>query len=119
MDDRPSKAPISVRTMMVIIPLAMLLVASCIMNVRQYQLIQREHHRELAAEAARAREEAERIEVQRKKKAEWAASDARVQQLYREINTLSQINERMVADPLPKPASPRQDLGADSAGYAP
>ncbi len=34
-----------------------------------------------------------------KKNSEWAASDARVQQLYREISNLSEINERLISQP--------------------
>ena len=47
--------------------------------------------------AALAKEEAEQAAARMKKKAEWAASDARVQQLYREIDNFSQINERLLS----------------------
>ncbi len=87
------KFHVSSRSLVMIIPLVALLVASVFWNFRQHRLIEQEH---IAAQ----REEAARAAARMKKNAEWAASDARVQQLYREINNFSQINERLLAEPL-------------------
>jgi hypothetical protein len=96
------KFRVSTRSLMVIIPAVTLLAASLTWNVRQYVLIEQLRLRELAAkreETARAAAEARQAEARLKKNAEWAASDARVQQLYREIDGLSQISERVFAEP--------------------
>ena len=85
-----------------IIPLVTLVMVSMFWNLRQQRIIAQEHLRAVAAEqadAARVREKVTRDEERAKRNAAWAASDARVQQLYREITNLSQINERLVAEP--------------------
>ena len=89
----------SSRSLTLIIPLITLLLASIFWNLRQHRLIEQKQTAAQHEEAARAKEEAERTVARMKKNAEWAASDARVQQLYREITNLSQINERLVAEP--------------------
>ena len=106
---------ISSRSAVVIVGLSTILVVSGFWNCRQYQLIEHLRSRERAAqeaEAHRAKAETERAEARRKTKAEWAASDARLQQLYREINTLSQINEHILQEPVPqRPAAHEDHLG--------
>jgi hypothetical protein len=87
------------RSWALIVPLVVLLVASAFWNLYQHRLIEQDRTAVQQKEATRAQEEADRTEARRKKNAEWAASDARVQQLYREINNLSEINERLLSQP--------------------
>jgi hypothetical protein len=83
--------------------LVLLLVISMCWNLRQSQLIANERERSQAVrqskETTRARREAEEAEAQTKRKAKWAASDARLQELYREIDSLSRLNERVLTRP--------------------
>jgi hypothetical protein len=87
------------RSLMLIIPVCVLLLASAIWNVWQYRIIEQQRLQALAAEreakavAARSKIEAERAKL---KKTAAAASDARVDQLYQEINNLTRINERVL-----------------------
>jgi hypothetical protein len=92
------KFPISSRALVLIISLVTLLAASIFWNLRQHRLIEQKHMADQRKEAARANEEADRATARLKKNAEWAASDARVQQLYQEINNFSQIQERLVSE---------------------
>ena len=78
-------------------------------NLRQSQRIAQEQERVKVAqrkEAARLKEEANRVEARRQRNAKWAASDARVQQLYREIDTLSRLNEQVLSRPKEKRSAP-------------
>jgi uncharacterized membrane protein (DUF106 family) len=93
------KFHISRRSLVMVIPLITLLMTSVFWNLRQHQLIEQKRIAAQQEEAARTREEAERATARMKKNAEWAASDARVQQLYREISNLSEINEQLVSEP--------------------
>ena len=111
------KFHVSRRSLVMIIALAALLSASVFWNLRQHQLIEQKRLADQREEAARVKEETERTTARMKKKAEWAASDARVQQLYQEISNLSQINERLVSEP-PRSASSKID-NAGEAGASP
>ena len=85
-----------------ILALSAILTASLVWNIRQYTLIQRQHQRIAAfeqEEAARANAKADQQAARIRKNAEWAAADARVQQLYREIDSLSRINAHLVEKP--------------------
>jgi len=85
-----------------ITPLVVLLALSVSWNLRQSQLITEKHSRIAMAqreEQTHAQEEAKRTEVLKKKNAKWASSDARLQELYREIDTLSHLNERVLSHP--------------------
>ena len=93
------KFHISSRSLAMVILLITLLMTSVLWNFRQHQLIEQKRIAVQQEEATRAREEAERATARMKKNAEWAASDARVQQLYRELSNLSEINERLVSEP--------------------
>ena len=93
------KFRVSSRSLALIVPLVTLLATSIFWNLRQHRLIEQEHLADQRAEAARAKEEAERTAARMRKNTAWAASDARLQRLYREINNLSQINERLVSEP--------------------
>jgi len=107
---------------MAIVGLSTILAMSGLWNCRQYQVIEGLRSRERAAqeaEARRANAEAERAEAQRKRKAEWAASDARLQQLYREINTLSQINEHISEEPVPRRPAAHEDHVGDPLARQP
>lgn len=116
------KFRLSSRLWTLIIPLVSLLVISVCWNVRQSQLIANEREQNLAVlrskETARARREAEEAEAQTKRKAKWAASDARLRELYREINSLSRLNEQVLTRPQPRPkktvtiGSPAETLSA-------
>ena len=111
------KFRVSTRSLAMVIALAALLSASVFWNLRQYQLMEQKRVADQREEAARVKEETERTTARMKKKAEWAASDARVQQLYQEITNLSQINERLVSEP-PRSAPSKID-NADEAGASP
>ncbi len=82
----------------------MILVGSVSWNIRQQRVIEHQRQRDQAAE----REAAEIAAARQRKNAEWAASDARLQQLYAEIDSLSRINDRILSDPRP-PRKPRSD----------
>ena len=85
-----------------ITPLISLLVVSMCWNLRQSQLIAKERLRSEAAqreERTHARETAERAEALKNKNAKWASSDARLQELYREIDSLSRLNEQVFSHP--------------------
>jgi flagellar biosynthesis/type III secretory pathway M-ring protein FliF/YscJ len=109
----------AIRIRLVTVLLVLLVVVSLIWNVRQYRLIERERQRTTAMERAKAEEEAtdERAQAQgrREKKAEEAAANQRMQQLYREIDNLSQISDRLLAQPVRQPRSPSP---VDSLGTA-
>jgi hypothetical protein len=103
------KFRLSKQSLVLIIPLVTLLVMSVFWNARQSRLIAEERARVIAAqreETARAKEVADRAEARKNRNAKWAASDARVQQLYRELDTLSRINEQVIARPQQKRSTP-------------
>jgi hypothetical protein len=93
---------LSKRFSWVFIPLVVLLMVSILWNLHQSWLIadaRQQAKRALSNKAARVREEAQRAEALKKKNAKWAASDARLQELYREIDTLSRLNDRVLSQP--------------------
>ena len=103
------KFGLSKRSLGLIIPMVTLLVVSLFWNLRQSRLIADERVRVTDAqrrETARAKEESEREEARKKRNARWAASDARLQELYREIDTLSRVNEQVLSRPQPKRSTP-------------
>jgi hypothetical protein len=96
--------------------LFILLLISAAWNLHQYKLL-RDYRRDAIAAGRKQRSLAlaEAQQRQAARKAEQAAADARLQQLYREIDTLSQINEHILAQPLREhraisPANPSTDL---------
>jgi hypothetical protein len=94
------KFSVSNRSLAMIIALVTLLTVSTLWNLRQQRLIEQEHLLAAAAEraeAARVKEQVARDAGRAKRNAASAASDARVQQLYREINSLTEINEHILA----------------------
>jgi hypothetical protein len=96
------------RSLVPIFPLLILLVVSVMWNVWQYRRIDHARQRMLITEREKAKEaasEAARIQARRAKEAENAAANERTQQLYREINNLSQMSERLLAQPTEQPAS--------------
>jgi cell division protein FtsX len=96
------------RFLVLILPLLVLLVVSVIWNVWQYRLIDHERQRVLATEQEKARQdatEAAHIQARRVKEVENAASNQRVQQLYREIDNLGQVSDRLLAEPVQQPES--------------
>jgi sensor c-di-GMP phosphodiesterase-like protein len=122
MNVRAGNRRLLTRSLLVIIPLVALLVVSGIWNVRQYQVVKQERLRAAALEreeAVRVAAEADRAEARRKKNAEWAASDARMQQLYREINSLSRINEQISADPVINESTPSKRDSQELADGSP
>ena len=113
------KFHVSSRSLTLIIPLVTLLVASGVLESPPAPAHRTGAHAGMAVqreETARAKEEAERAEARMKKNAEWAASDARVQQLYREIDTLSRLNERVIAHRSPSGARQAIDDPGDADG---
>ena len=102
------KFRLSNRSWLVMVALLSVLAISICWNLYQSRLIAEEHKRILVTESAvatHARVEAERAEARQKRNAKWAASDARLQELYREIDTLSRVNERVLSrsQATPKP----------------
>jgi hypothetical protein len=103
------KFHLSRRSLALTVSLTGLLVMSVFWNFHQRQLIASERERLIAVqskETARANEEAEQAAARKKRNAKWAGSDARLQQLYREIDTLSRLNDQVVAQPEPKRSTP-------------
>jgi Tfp pilus assembly protein PilX len=99
----------SKRSLALTVSLITLLGMSMFWNLQQRRLIAAERQRLMALqskETARANEEAERAAELKKKNAKWAGADARLQQLYREIDALSRLNEQVVAQPQPKRSTP-------------
>ena len=93
-------------SIVLVILLVMLVVISLTWNVRQYRLIKRERERTIATERAKAEREAAeaaRTRARREKKADEAAANQRMQQLYREIDNLSQISDRLLTEPVKQP----------------
>jgi hypothetical protein len=86
------------RSLLVVIPLSILLLASLGWNVWRYRLDEERRAEAKQAEHAKkaatalAKEEAERAQL--KRKARYAQSDARIQQLYDEINHLTEVSEK-------------------------
>jgi uncharacterized membrane protein (DUF106 family) len=105
------KFHVSSQSWALIVPLVILLMSSAFWNLYQHRLIEEDRTAAQQKEAARTQEEADRAEARRKKNAEWAASDARVQQLYREINNLSEINERLLSQPQRSAPKKIDDVG--------
>jgi hypothetical protein len=103
------------RALWLVIPLCAVLLASATWNVRQYRTLQeRRLQTEAADRAARAaaeQAEAEAKRAQTEKKAERAAADARVQQLYEEINNLTRMSEQVM---LRNPSPGRTQVTKDS-----
>jgi hypothetical protein len=99
-DGRVRKFGVLNRSLMLVIPLGGLLLASAIWNVRQYRLVEQQRLRAAAAardaRAAAIRAEAEAEQVKLKKKAANAEMDARVSQLYQEINALTRMSEQIL-----------------------
>ena len=96
-------------SLVLVILLVILVVISLTWNVRQYRLIKRERERTIATERAKAERdaaEAARTQVRREKKADEAAANQRMQQLYREIDNLSQISDRLLTEPVRQPKVP-------------
>jgi hypothetical protein len=88
-----------------IIPLLVLLLVSLIGNVRQYRLIEYERSLALAVERERAEQaalEAARTQAHREKRAKENAVNQRMEQLYRELDNLSQMSGRLLTQPVPQ-----------------
>jgi hypothetical protein len=116
---RARRLPVTSRSLMLIIPILILLVLSVIWNVWQYRLVKQARQLALATEREKAQQvatEAAHIEAWRKKKAEDAAALQRTQQLYREIENLSQLSDQL-SDQLY--AQPVQQLTPPSSDEAP
>lgn len=93
---------LSNQSWVLVIPLVFVLIVSACWNLRQSQLIAKDRLQITAAQRetqTRAEEAAEQVEALKKKNAKWANSDARLQELYREIDTLSRLNERVLSHP--------------------
>ena len=93
---------VSNRSRIFTISVCTLFLASVTWNVRQYNQLAQQHLRDLVEEEQhKALAEAQALRVQERvaKKAERDAADARVQQLYQEINSLSRIND-VLAQPV-------------------
>jgi hypothetical protein len=110
------------RSLVQIIPLLVLLVLSLIWNVRQYRLIEYERQRALTTEREKAKQDAAevaRAQARRQKKAEEATANQRMQQLYRELDNLSQISDRLLTQPVQQPKSPSAVDGLEAGDGPP
>ena len=103
------KFSLSKRSLALTVSLITLLGMSVFWNLQQRRLIAAERQRLMIVqnkETVRANEEAEQAAARKRRNAKWAGSDARLQQLYQEIDTLSRLNEQVVAQPQPKRSTP-------------
>jgi hypothetical protein len=104
------KLNVSRRLIILVGSLCGLLLVSGIWNMRQYQLIKQRHRgTEMAAQQARAaavqtEAEAEAKRTKLKRKITDAERNARVSQLYEEINALTRMSEQVLL-PSPSPWS--------------
>jgi hypothetical protein len=113
---------VSSRPWVLVILVCTLLLASTIWNVRQHKLLQNYRSRAVAEEqkqALVAEAEVQHAQATREKKAAQSAADARVQQLYREIDNLSRINEQILTQPLRQQRAPKMADGVGEGGGAP
>jgi hypothetical protein len=98
--DGTRKFGVSNRSLMLVVPLCALLLASGIWNVRQYRLAHQQRLQTVAAEreakAETARAEADAKLAKLKKKAADIETGARVDQLYQEINNLTRMSEQVL-----------------------
>ncbi len=108
------------RSLRFLIPISILLLASVGWNVRYYQLDRerraqaKEVERVTKAAAALAREQADLAQSQRRKRD--AKSDARLQELYDEINQLTRLSERvLLPDQVPRTTPPTEGNSQDHA----
>jgi hypothetical protein len=86
-----------------------LLVVSLVCNAWQYRLIKDERQHRIAIEIKKAEcdtVEAEQTQVRREKKAKEIAANERMQQLYREIENLTELSGRLLIQPISQPTSP-------------
>jgi hypothetical protein len=94
------------RSLVPIISLLVLLIVSLIWNVRQYRLIEYDRQRTLATERQKAEQEAmdaAHTRARREKRAEEAVANQRMEQLYRELDNLSQMSDRLLSQPVQQP----------------
>jgi hypothetical protein len=117
------KLGVSNRSWVLVIPLCALLLASGIWNVRQYRFVEEQRLRAVAAaqeaRAAAARVEAEARRAKLKKKAALAETDARVGQLYQEINNLTRISEQFLLRDRSTPGMPAKKDSRGGTADAP
>jgi hypothetical protein len=116
------KFHVASRSSVLITLLFILVVVSLIWNVRQNRLIEHARQQRIATERAKAEQaatEAARAQVWREKKAAEAAAIERMQQLYREIDNLSQISERLVAQPMRQSTAPSTTSSREAAEGSP
>jgi hypothetical protein len=111
-DQRLRKFGITSRFWVITMALCGLLVASVVWNVRQHVLLERHRLKVMAEErkeAARIEAEAQQTQARLARKAKDHAANLRVQQLYREIDNLTRINEQLLDPPRPRQISPKAD----------
>ena len=116
------KFHVASRSWVLIILLFILVVVSLIWNVRQNRLLERARQQRIATERAKAEQavtEATRAQAWREKKAEEAASIERTQQLYREIEHLSEISEQLLAQPMRQSNAPGTPSSLKAAEVSP
>jgi hypothetical protein len=120
---RAQKFCVASRSLLYMIPLSILLLASFSWSVWQYRLDQERRaqakvvERASMATAASAREQAVRAEFSRR--ATDARSDTRVQQLYDEINQLTRLSERVLLDDQVARSAPAIPSGRDKPVSSP
>ena len=116
------KLAVSKRSLLLVIPLCVLLLASMVGNVRQYHRTERQRQRAVAAErkaaAKTAHTEAE-VERAKLKRQSALASSARIDQLYQEINNLTQMSERVLLRDRSLPTTPAVTNSTEEITSAP
>ena len=111
------------RSLMIVIPMSALLLASLSWNVWQHRLDRdrreqaKAKERSATAAVALAREYADRAQL--KRQARDAESDARLQQLYQEINNLTRVSERILLPNEPSGRAPATTDGPEKAADSP
>ncbi len=116
------KFSVARRSILLVLLLLSVLIISLIWNVQQYQLINDKHRHKIASEQEKAALDmasAARIQAQREKRAKEAVANKRMEELYREIDNLSQLGSQLLAQPIREPKSPTDLSSLEAPDDAP
>ena len=87
----------SVGPAQILLPVCILLAASLLLNFWQYARIQKQHSVTVSFKGATAHAEANKQEVDLKRKKARAEADKRVDQLYKDLENLSRLNDQILS----------------------
>lgn len=116
------KFAVARQSILLVVTLLSLLVISLMWNVRQYQVIDDERRHKIATERQKAAldvADAAPIQAQRLKQAKEAAANKRMEELYHEIDNLSQLSSQLLAQPKREPTSPADLSSLEAPDDAP